>query len=270
MNETDLRINEILKVLPYNTYDDLIFDCTSNPTHISFVPSKIIQISNIEHPYFTSFGLWIIFILATIVSILLSVIVSNYFALCFIPIYLFASISLKKNKIFKFIAVSTLIFNIFFKIPVFINIFCISYITIIVLQYIWWSFITSFSLKTLRYNQEAFIWLWDCDGVCFIDNLGNRYFSSKPEYQSDLNQNYNDTNYYSELANIVKTELDASNIDIAIEKACEFYECPIPDLTDKNIDEKEKILSSIIMSELEIDNIEQALKKIKEFYNLEN
>lgn len=259
-----MDIEYILSKLPYNTYFDLMNSVQEGKTTIKLMRSDCHQIAGVKHPYFATLGMYMGFLVTTIVIIWLIIQSGNFWLLLYIPInFIFPHILIFMPKI-KYLAWVVLIFDLFIiRLP---NVFMITSIDIIALFFfynVWWKTIYRQALQELKLNQEAFLWSWNRGGLAIEDSFGNTYSKF----------NMNDDNTYNknlQLVDIVIRGLNVHNVDEAVQTLYKFYSEQGLNLDniDLNDIDKNKIVTQLIMTALGTDNIDQAILETKKFYNL--
>lgn len=183
-----MDIEYILSKLPYNTYFDLMNSVQEGKTTIKLMRSDCSQIAGVKHPYFSTLGMYIGFLVTTIIIIWLIIQSSNYWLLLYIPInFIFPHIILFLPKT-KYIAWVVLIIDLFFlKLP---SVFMLTSIDIIALFFfydIWWNILFRQAIQELKVNQEAFLWSWNRCGINITDSYGNNYNKFSIERENNGN-----------------------------------------------------------------------------------
>ena len=264
-------MEEILSKLPFNSYRDIFNSIHNRKANIKILRSDCTQIAGLKHPYFSTLGMYIGFIITSIILILLSININNFWLLLYIPLNFILSLFVAYIPKVKSICWGILIVDLFLiKLPNFVLIFCLDYIAVSFFYDIWWNIVYKQAIKELEYNEEVFLWSWNRCGLAIEDCYGNTYSKlniSKNE-KVKLNDFIIDNNKCIELSNIIMKGLNESSIDNALLTTYQFYEEQGIDLSTINIkdDNKYRILSLITMMGLGTNDIDEAIKQTTIFY----
>lgn len=262
-------MEEILSKLPFNSYLDLFNAIKSKKATIKIKRNDCMQIAGLKHPYFSALGMYAGFLITTIILILLSFKINNFWLLLYVPINFILSFLIVYMRKIKNICWIALIIDLFFiRFPNFILILCLDIIAISFFYDIWWNIIYKQAIKELEYNQEAFLWSWNRLGLAIEDCYGNTY----SKFNNNPNNNYNklklDKNKCEELSNIIIKGLNVSTIDEALSISYEFYKEQGINVEsiDLNSNDKYQTLSLLAMLGTGSNDIEDTIKKTKSFY----
>lgn len=169
-------MKDIINNLPFNSYDDLFNAIVQGKATVKIMRSDCSQISGIKHPYFSTLGIYIGFLITTIYLIYFSINLNNYWLLLIIPVNLVLSSIIIYIPKLKIIACIILILDLFiFKLSSSIFILCLDIILIQFFYDIWWNIIYRQAIEELINNEEAFLWSWNRCGLSIEDCYGNMY-----------------------------------------------------------------------------------------------
>lgn len=169
-------MEEILKNLPFNSYNDLINALKNGKATLKIMRSDCSQIASIRHPHFAVLGMYMGFFVTLIALMFLSIKLQNYWLLSLIPINFILNlfiVYIPKIKTISWILLFVDLFIISF--PTWILITCLDIICISFFYNIWWNIVYKQTLQELQYNQEAFLWSWNRCGLSIEDFYGNNY-----------------------------------------------------------------------------------------------
>lgn len=264
-------MEEILSKLPFNSYGDIFNSVRNGKAKIKLLRSDCTQIAGLKHPYFSTLGIYIGFIIISIILILLSININDYWLLLYIPLNFILSLFVSYIPKVKSICWGILIVDLFLiKVSNFVLIFCLNYIAISFFYDIWWNIVYRQAIKELQYNEEIFLWSWNRYGLAIEDCYGNTYSKLNiSENEKVVPNNFMiDNNKCIELSNIIMKGLNETSIDNALLTTYQFYEEQGIDLSTINIKDNNKYrtLSLITMIGLGTTNIDEAIKQTTTFY----
>lgn len=168
-------MEELFNFLPFNSYSDMFNAIGNKKANLRINRSDCYKISSINHPAFTSIGLFIGFIVTLVLLVLTSYFYDNYWLLLLIPVNFILTYLIGYFPKLNALAWLILIINIIFFANIITTICCIDIILISFFYKIWWNRIYKNAIKEMYYNQEAFLWAWNRYGISIEDCFGNLY-----------------------------------------------------------------------------------------------
>ena len=275
MNNIDIEINNIFSKLPFNSYEDLFTAIRNNKANFKFNQSTCSQLASVKHQLFGNLGNLIGFVITTILLIIYSIYFNFYWDLLLIPFNLVLSYLIVYLPKLKKIAWIIIIIDLFLiKLNSFFFILALDIILLYFFYNIWWKKICKYSFEELEYNKEAFLWAWNRNGLAIEDSYGNTYFKYKLDNMNDNVMTENNLDSFSQILELLKTNLEVSSIEDIIYKKYTFYKEQGIDIP-KNLSlidnisqtEKENNLIKILELGLGIDGVDNILVTLQNFYN---
>src|SRR5574344_1541226 len=133
-------MDTILKNTPFNSYSDLFNAVKSGKANIKMLRTDCSEIARIKHPYFSTLGIFIGFLVTLISLIFFAIILNNYWLLLLIPVNFILSFFINYMPKLQYLSLVFLFLALFiFQFPNFVWITFIDIITMNFFYNIWWN-----------------------------------------------------------------------------------------------------------------------------------